>query len=648
MACVLTAAVIRDGRATIGHVGDTRLYKLRGGRLEKVTRDHSPVGEREDGNEISEAQAMRHPRRNEVYRDVGSEPHAPDDLDFVDIDEIDVEPDAALLICSDGLTDLVSSASIARIVSAHAGNPSVVVEALIAEANAEGGKDNVTAIYVEGPDSRRRRCRDDGRRARPFLPPLTAVASAVATFTLLQPGDTAALRRAASAAHPRSRTRPSESVPGDSITAAIERARPGSQVIVEPGRYREQIRLRSDIRVVSRIPRGATIRLPVSATEVDPAVVASEITNAELVGFRIVGDAATPLGVGLFATDATVAIHDVEISGATRVAVDLSRGARASVVGSDVHDNPGAGLSVRAGASPRVTHSAFVQERHIDPAAGTSVVIEPGAGLSSTEMSSQGLAPKSRPPARASAGSRAGQLVHPRLRGRNGPCARPPGRADRAMDRLSTRSVRTRSNTRSAAAAWPSCSLRDDTRTGASAGAEARSRGPRPRSAGDSRSGASRRAPAEAVLGDQQPGAAASTSTACDGGYFYVAMEYLDGENLSDAIARGPMSAEQALGLPLSCAASSKTRTASSPKRASGSSARCCMAISSRATSGLTPAGHVKVLDFGIAKALSLSRKVTRNDFGSVAYLSPERLESGDVDRHADLWALGVHRSTSC
>ena len=90
MACVLTAAVIRDGRATIGHVGDTRLYKLRGGRLEKVTRDHSPVGEREDGNEISEAQAMRHPRRNEVYRDVGSERHTPDDPDFVEIDEIDV------------------------------------------------------------------------------------------------------------------------------------------------------------------------------------------------------------------------------------------------------------------------------------------------------------------------------------------------------------------------------------------------------------------------------------------------------------------------------------------------------------------------------------------------------------------------------
>ena len=60
MACVLTAVVIEDGRATVGHVGDTRAYKLRRGRIEKITRDHSPVGEREDANEISELEAMRH------------------------------------------------------------------------------------------------------------------------------------------------------------------------------------------------------------------------------------------------------------------------------------------------------------------------------------------------------------------------------------------------------------------------------------------------------------------------------------------------------------------------------------------------------------------------------------------------------------
>src|SRR5207245_6011901 len=85
MACVLTVAVRENGRAIVGHVGDTRLYKLRHGRIEKITRDHSPVGEREDAHEISEGEAMRHPRRNEVYRDVGSEAHEPLDADFIDL-----------------------------------------------------------------------------------------------------------------------------------------------------------------------------------------------------------------------------------------------------------------------------------------------------------------------------------------------------------------------------------------------------------------------------------------------------------------------------------------------------------------------------------------------------------------------------------
>src|SRR5262249_28548935 len=79
MACVLTVVAVHDMRAVVGHVGHTRLYKLRYDRIDKVTRDHSPIGEREDSNELSELEAMHHPRRNEVYRDVGSDLHQPDD-----------------------------------------------------------------------------------------------------------------------------------------------------------------------------------------------------------------------------------------------------------------------------------------------------------------------------------------------------------------------------------------------------------------------------------------------------------------------------------------------------------------------------------------------------------------------------------------
>ena len=138
--------------------------------------------------------------------------------------------------------------------------------------------------------------------------------------------------------------------------------------MVEPGEYHEQLRLRSGVRVVSRVPRGATLRLPVTSTEVDPAVMASDVTEAEFSGFRIVGDAASPLGVGVFATDASVSIHDVEITERHEWRWICRAGRRRRVVGSDIHDNAGSGLWVRAGASPRVAHSTFAQERHRPPA----------------------------------------------------------------------------------------------------------------------------------------------------------------------------------------------------------------------------------------------------------------------------------------
>src|ERR1700729_3301943 len=112
MACVLTVAVLENGSAVIGHVGDSRLYYLRRGEIRKVTHDHSPVGEREDKGEIGEDEAMRHSRRNEIYRDVGSAEKEPDDPAFIEIETFPMPPDGLLLLCSDGLTDLVSSTAI--------------------------------------------------------------------------------------------------------------------------------------------------------------------------------------------------------------------------------------------------------------------------------------------------------------------------------------------------------------------------------------------------------------------------------------------------------------------------------------------------------------------------------------------------------
>src|SRR5688572_99941 len=267
MACVLTVAVIKDDMATIGHVGDTRLYKTRDGHIEKITRDHSPVGEREDANEISELHAMRHPRRNEVYRDVGSEPHAPGDPEFVDIHEIPFDPGDALLLCSDGLSDLVESAAILRLVDEHAGNPHAVVRSLIDAANAAGGKDNVTAVYIESAAETAAvlLTKTSPKRRAMILATLIALLLLLTGFVLYRAGYVPSLdwQPAAIALNLHTQT----VKPGESIAAALERAQPGGEIFVEPGEYRERIVLTRNIRLISREPRGATIRLPATASD---------------------------------------------------------------------------------------------------------------------------------------------------------------------------------------------------------------------------------------------------------------------------------------------------------------------------------------------------------------------------------------------
>ena len=361
MACVLTVVVVEEDRAIVGHVGDTRLYKLTRDGITKITRDHSPVGEREDAQQISELEAMRHPRRNEVYRDVGSELHDGWDPDFIDVYEIPFEADAALLLCSDGLTDAVASTIIREAVTSFAGEPARVVQTLVDAANAAGGKDNITVVYVEGEQFAGVQALDGThtpRAVRAALVVLLAIVVALAVDQIRPDWRINLQRRLPSPAT----AGPNMVVDsGASIAVALDRAEAGSTILVEPGEYHERLTLRSGVRLVSRVPRGATIRLPGGASESDPAVVAVEIRDAEFAGFCIVGDAATPLGTGVLVRDSNISIVDIDISGATRAAIEIAGVSRPSVVGSDIRDNPGAALVVRAGASPRIVHNVFIR-----------------------------------------------------------------------------------------------------------------------------------------------------------------------------------------------------------------------------------------------------------------------------------------------
>jgi serine/threonine protein phosphatase PrpC len=386
MACVLTVAVVDDGQVTVGHVGDSRLYLLKPGQIKKVTKDHSPVGSREDTGEISEAEAMAHPRRNEIFRDVGSAPHEPDEEGFIDITRVPFEPDSALLICSDGLSDLVASQAILSTVEANAGNPRKAAQALIDAANQAGGKDNVSVVLVEGD-----RFAAAVRKARPALatretprPAPAGVRGAAAAggrgsgsrilglfgsrpafliygailgafafaafgqklLGLVQgPG-----RPAASSAANVLR------VGGEGGTAtiaeALGQASPGDTVEVMPGTYREALQLRSGVALVSRVPRGATI-LPPPGSGV-PAISAQSVVDASVEGFRIAGDAQTPLQVGIRLADSEVGIDGIEITGAQTAAINMVESDRSEVRYCLLRDNPGGGVLVESSSAPRL------------------------------------------------------------------------------------------------------------------------------------------------------------------------------------------------------------------------------------------------------------------------------------------------------
>ena len=150
MSCVLTAALIDTKRKVIDmvHVGDTRMYQFHHGELIKMSHDHSLIGYREEIGDLSEEEAMHHPQRNVISREVGSERHEVEDPDFLEAQEFPLLPNATFLLCSDGLTDLVTSSQIVEILGQKV-SLDTKVQKLIDAANEAGGKDNVTVVLVE-------------------------------------------------------------------------------------------------------------------------------------------------------------------------------------------------------------------------------------------------------------------------------------------------------------------------------------------------------------------------------------------------------------------------------------------------------------------------------------------------------------------
>ncbi|HTM48145.1 MAG TPA: protein phosphatase 2C domain-containing protein [Bryobacteraceae bacterium] len=369
MACVLTLVVAHDDHVTVGHVGDSRLYLVWNGVLRKLTADHSPVGELEDVGRLTEDEAMRHPRRNEVFRDVGSRPRDPYEEEFIEVKTVLFRPDAALLICSDGLSDVLTSARIGAIVESYDGDPGAAARRLVDAANAAGGKDNISAVFVAGPEFRGAEAgalfdfqprhvitrKKDGRAWWKGMPGrigwmLGGMLLGVALWSSLErlvprpaPVKDPAVSRAAVLAVK----------PGDptGVIHALSAAQPGDVVEIPGGEFLGPIQLKEGVSLIGR-GSGRTI---LRAADTGIAVVARGIRHARVQGIRIAGDPDHPLRTGVLIANSAVELIDLDITGAQDAGVWIEGESQGALLANFIHDNTGSGVVIQDSAAPRLS-----------------------------------------------------------------------------------------------------------------------------------------------------------------------------------------------------------------------------------------------------------------------------------------------------
>jgi len=166
MGTTMTVALAGDGNVAFGHVGDSRAYLIRDGRMEQLTEDHSLVNELLKSGKLSPEEAVRHPQRSVITRAVGT------DAD-VDVDTFTVPTllHDVFLLCSDGLTDMLSNETILDLVEHNREDINVAIRALVKAANKRGGEDNITVVAFEIADVGAH----DGNTQEQAVPPELAV-----------------------------------------------------------------------------------------------------------------------------------------------------------------------------------------------------------------------------------------------------------------------------------------------------------------------------------------------------------------------------------------------------------------------------------------------------------------------------------------
>jgi PPM family protein phosphatase len=165
MGTTITVALVEDGNVAFGHVGDSRAYLIRDGRMEQITEDHSLVNELMKSGKLSPEEAEAHPQRSVITRALGTDPD-------VDADTFTIEARTAdvFLLCSDGLTDMVDEHAILELVERNRDDIDAALKALVKAANRGGGEDNITVVAFEIAEEGLARDGDTREQALPAAP----------------------------------------------------------------------------------------------------------------------------------------------------------------------------------------------------------------------------------------------------------------------------------------------------------------------------------------------------------------------------------------------------------------------------------------------------------------------------------------------
>ncbi|MEO7641423.1 MAG: Stp1/IreP family PP2C-type Ser/Thr phosphatase [Ramlibacter sp.] len=151
MGTTLVLGVFQEGRLMLGHIGDSRCYRLRGAEFAQITRDHSLLQEQMDAGLITPEQAATSTNKNLVTRALGVE-----DAVLLDVNEYKVEPGDIYLMCSDGLSDMVDDSGLARLLQSEGTLEEKAIQ-LINEANANGGRDNISVVLALASNESKKR-----------------------------------------------------------------------------------------------------------------------------------------------------------------------------------------------------------------------------------------------------------------------------------------------------------------------------------------------------------------------------------------------------------------------------------------------------------------------------------------------------------